>query len=220
MPDVASTRKQLSDLVKGVSQIGGDLGINYNYAMVDVKGSGDIDNIGVPLMWSESDSAFIEFAVNPDWAAGAVKNLGDVVKPTTQNGYEYVCITAGTTNDAEGEPTWPTTPGATVTEIDGVVWLCRNAYAGNGNDSTLPNKAHICVTCGAKEGVGFNQADTTLSSTAVKMAVVFRGEGALAEDGFEWGSIAAADQNEFYAQLEKQGLALVESGTTVDPTFV
>lgn len=220
MPTVGTGRKMLSELVKGVSTFGEESAVNYVYATVDVEGSGDVDNIGVPLMWSESDSAFIEFAPNDDWEAATAYALNDVVKPTTQNGYEYVCITAGTSNDTEGEPTWPTTPGATVTETDGVVWLCRNAYVGNGNDSPLPNGAHICVTVGAAEGVGFNQADTTLSSTAVDMTVIYRGEAAVAKDGFEWGSIAAADQNEFYKALEKQGIKVVDSLTTVDPSFV
>jgi hypothetical protein len=217
MPTVSETRKQLSDLVKGVSMINGDAGVNYNYASVDVKGSGDIENIGVPLIWSESDSAFVEFTPNADWTASAFVSVGDVVKPTTQNGYEYVCITAGTTGSSE--PSFATVPGATTTD-NTATWLCRNAYAGNGNDSPLPNKAVICVTCGSKEGAGVNSADTTLSSTATEMTVVFRGEAALAKSGFEWGSIATADQNEFYAQLEKQGIALVDSGTTVDPAFV
>jgi len=218
MPDIATTRKQLSDLVKGVSMIGQDAGINYNYASVDVKGSGDIENIGVPLIWSEDDSAFIEFTPNSDWAATTAYSIGDIVKPATQNGYEYVCITAGTSDASE--PTFTTIPGTTTTESGGVVWLCREAYVGNGVDSPLPNKANICVTVGAKEGAGFNQADTTLSSTAVKMTVIFRGEAALAKDGFEWGSIASDDQNEFYVQLEKQGIALVDSGDTVDPIYV
>lgn len=218
MPDVGVTRKFLTSLLKGVGKFGSDAGINYNYATVDVKGSGDVENIGLPLMWSESDSAFIEFVPNADWAASTTYTLLDVVKPITQNGYEYVCVLAGD-SDA-GEPTWPTVPGMTETETAGVVWLCRNAYAGNGNDSPLPTKAHICVTTGTYAWDGENQTDTTLSSTAVKMRVIYRGEGAVVKEGFEWGDIVAADQAEFYAQLEKQGLAVIESATTVDPSMV
>lgn len=222
MPDLTggTTRDKFSELVKAYNKFEDQFGVNYCFATVSVEGSGDIDNIGVPVMWSESDSAFIEFAANSDWAASTVTSLGDVVKPTTQNGYEYVCITAGTTNDTEGEPTWPTTPGATVTETDGVVWLCRPAYSGNSIDSPLPDGAHIAVICGPAEGRGFNYADTTLSSTAVNMTVIYRGPAALSKSGFEWGSTVAADQAEFYSALERQGIALVTAGTTVDPTFV
>lgn len=66
-----------------------------------------------------------------DWAASTTATArtatlpGTIVRPTTKNGYVYECTTGGTTNDTEGEPTWPTTPGGTVTETDGVVWTCR-----------------------------------------------------------------------------------------------
>lgn len=217
MPTVGSTRKVLSALVKGYSKFEGDSGVSYHFARVDVEGSGDVDNIGIPLIWSETDSAFIEFTINADWVASATYALGAIVKPIAQNGYEYICTKAG---DADAtEPTWPTTTGALETETAGVVWLCRAAYSGNGVDSPLPNGANICVSVGAFEGVGFNETDTTLSATSVEMHVMFRGIGAVADAGFVWGSIAEVDQNEFYVQLEKQGLAIVTAGTTVDPTY-
>jgi len=58
------------------------------------------------------------------WFSAIAKTLGDIVTPMTPNGYSYTCITAGTTNDTEGEPAWPTTIGATVVEADGVKWKC------------------------------------------------------------------------------------------------
>lgn len=220
MPDLTggTTRDKFSELVKAYNKFEDQFGVNYCFATVSVEGSGDIDNIGVPVMWSEDDSAFIEFSANADWAASTAYSVGDVVKPTTQDGYEYVCVTAGTSHTAE--PTFVAVPGATTTETTSVVWLCREAYSGNGIDSPLPNGAHIAVICGPAEGRGFNYEDTTLSSTAVNMTVIYRGPGALSKSGFEWGSTVAADQAEFYKQLEKQGLALVTAGTTVTPTFV
>jgi hypothetical protein len=222
MPDLTggTTRDKFSELVKAYNKFEDQFGVNYCFASIEVKGGGDIDNIGVPVMWSESDSAFIEFAANSDWAASTAYSAGDVVKPTTQDGYEYVCITAGTSNDIEGEPTFVAIPGATTTETDGVVWLCRPAYSGNGVDSPLPNGAHLAVIVGPAEGRGFNYEDTTLSSTAVYMTSIYRGPAALAKDGFEWGTTVEADQDEFYTALQKQGITIVESGTTVDPTFV
>lgn len=213
-----TTRDRFSELVKAYNKFEDQFGVNYCFATIEVEGSGDIDNIGVPVMWSESDGAFIEFAANDDWEASTAYTLGDIVKPTTQNGYEYVALNSDTS--AATEPTWPTTPGATVTETGDQQWLCRPAYSGNGIDSPLPNGANLAVICGAAEGSGFNYSDTTLSSTAVNMTAIYRGPAALAKDGFEWGSIAADDQNEFYTAIEKQGIALVESGTTAAPTFV
>jgi hypothetical protein len=80
-----------------------------------------------------------------DWAASttatarSATTIGTIVRPTTKNGYVYECTTGGTTNDTEGEPTWPTTLGDTVTETDGVVWTCReeNTVRGGAKGLTL-----------------------------------------------------------------------------------
>jgi hypothetical protein len=58
-------------------------------------------------------------ATAPDWAATTAKTAGALVKPTVSNGHYYRCTTGGTTGSSQ--PTWPTTPGATVTDGT-VVW--------------------------------------------------------------------------------------------------
>jgi len=74
----------------------------------------------------------------PEWAASTAKSVGDWVLPTTSNGYYYECTTAGTTGT--DEPTWPTTPGQTVT--DGTVeWTCRD-YA-QSSAVTIEGKGRI-----------------------------------------------------------------------------
>lgn len=61
-----------------------------------------------------------------DWAADTAYSEGAFVKPTTPNNLCYEATTAGTSH-ASTEPTWPTTPGETVT--DGTaVWTCRECY--------------------------------------------------------------------------------------------
>jgi len=58
------------------------------------------------------------------WKASTVTALGKVVRPTLNNGYYYVCTTAGTTHSAE-PAAWGTTVGGTTSEGGGtVVWTC------------------------------------------------------------------------------------------------
>ena len=53
------------------------------------------------------------------------KASGTWTQPTSANGYYYYCSVAGTSGGSE--PTWPTTPGATV--VDGTAtWTCVRAF--------------------------------------------------------------------------------------------
>ncbi len=58
-----------------------------------------------------------------DWAGTTAYSLNDRVKPTTENGYYYVCSNAGTSGGTE--PTWPTLDGDTVVD-SGATWTCRD----------------------------------------------------------------------------------------------
>jgi hypothetical protein len=58
------------------------------------------------------------------WKASTVYAVGDVVRPTNNNGYFYKCSTAGTSHTAE-PASWGTTEGGTTSEGGGtVVWTC------------------------------------------------------------------------------------------------
>ena len=59
---------------------------------------------------------------------------GGIVKPTTQNGYFYICTTAGTTDASE--PAWSTTVGGT-TNDGSVVWTTVRANTLTGTVSTV-----------------------------------------------------------------------------------
>jgi hypothetical protein len=77
-----------------------------------------------PVLANKLPVHIFDDASNPTWQSNTIVELGDTVVPTVSNGYAYKCTIAGTTNDTEGEPTWPTTVGQTVTETDGVKWEC------------------------------------------------------------------------------------------------
>jgi hypothetical protein len=221
MPTVSNgaTRTRESDLLKGYNSFEDEAYVDYCFATVDVKAASetDIDNIGIPMKWNSTTSAFNVFTANSDWVKETAYSVGDVVKPVTQDGYEYMCMTAGTSHTSE--PTWITVIGGTTTETTGVVWVCRRAYMGDGGPAATAG-SEICIAVGAAEGRGFNQTDTTIDTDAVDMTVIYRGPAAVVEDGFTWGDVAEADQDEFYAALDRKGISVIESGTTVAPTFV
>lgn len=61
-----------------------------------------------------------------DWAASTIYAVGDLVVPTTPNGFYYVCSVGGASDT--GEPTWPTSAGS---ETDGgVTWDFVGATSG------------------------------------------------------------------------------------------
>lgn len=156
MPQGFTERNKLSDVVAAMSKIGHEGAINYHYALVDVKGSGDVNPLGLPVVWNGTD-AFEVYLAQDISATGA---------------------------------------------------------------SSLPNEAPVGVTVGSYEGVGANFEDTTLSATATKMWVAFRGEGAVKNAGIQWGAATSGDQDEFRVQLEKQGLAVVYPVAAANPSFV
>ncbi len=60
-----------------------------------------------------------------EWEASTAYALGDMVVPSTHNGYAYECTVAGTSDSSE--PSWPTTVGNTVSD-NSVTWTCRAYY--------------------------------------------------------------------------------------------
>ena len=82
-------------------------------------------------------SETIDFAGGSTWAASTAYKHGKVVKPTTPNGKQYVCVDAnynglkidagvsytGSTSGGS-EPTWPTVNGDSVTDNGNIDWVC------------------------------------------------------------------------------------------------
>lgn len=214
----ATGRKVLSSVLKDSARFEQEGAVSTYFATVDCKGSGDVEPLGTVMKYSVTNSAFYPYTVEDDWEASTTYALGAVVKPTTLNGLEYVCITAGDSDATE--PTWPTTPGATETETGGAVWLARIPGAKDVN-SPLPDGTVFCITVGQKEGLNFNKEDVTLSSTATEMTVLFRGEAAVVDGGLEWDSgVAAGNKTEIKRAFEMNGIVVATAATDVVPSFV
>jgi len=64
-------------------------------------------------------------------------NVGDIVKPTTQNGWLYKCTVSGTSDVSE--PAWPTTLGATIAD-GGATWEAIYPYVQTGTVDSSANK--------------------------------------------------------------------------------
>jgi hypothetical protein len=82
------------------------------------------------------------------WAASTVYQPFQYVRPTIKNGFNYLCITGGTSGGSE--PAWPTTIDATVND-NGIIWKCRPDGEKvpfaiglvNGVESVVINQAYI-----------------------------------------------------------------------------
>ena len=208
----STKRKMLSDLVKGYDKFQDEAGINFCFATVDVKGSATVDCIGTLLEWDSANSAFYPVATKTDWAATTAYTAGDVVVPTTRNGFEYVATNADTSGSTE--PTWPTEEGATITETGDQAWVCRVPYAKDPS-SPLANSATVCVTVGNAKGRGFNEADVTLTSAAQDMTVLYRGAAAVSPTGMEVSGIDTDDLASFKKALEASNIAIADDATVV-----
>jgi len=62
------------------------------------------------------------------WTTVTNYSIGDRRIPTVSNGYYYQ-VTTDAGSSAAGEPTWPTTIGATVVD-GGITWTCSGTYGG------------------------------------------------------------------------------------------
>lgn len=157
MPTSFTSRKKLTETLAAVSTFGTQHAVNYNFALVDVKGSTTIEPIGTPVVWDDTD-AFTPYVAQD--------------------------VTALTTG------------------------------------SSLPNEAPVAITVGTYAYVGENDADVTLTTTATKMWVAYRGEAAIKEDGIEWNASSnTANKTAFRVLMEKAGIAVVQGATLAAPAF-
>jgi hypothetical protein len=127
-----------------------DAGMADGKAMLDVvlADNGSTGNLSRTFEGTNGVSKLDTSVKQPNvWKASTVYAVGDVVHPTTNNGYYYKCKTAGTSHTAE--PTWLTVVGGDTSEGGGTcVWTCYK-------QGDLP------VLRGKKQGVTLGSACTT-----------------------------------------------------------
>jgi hypothetical protein len=118
------------------------------------------------------------------WSTATAYALGAYVIPQLLqlNGFYYECTTAGTSH-ASTQPTWPTTPGSTVS--DGTaVWTCRAGGFKPLAHSLVPPKA-------AWQRASLDHADLTIphadlsSGCLVHLGLVRRGSADSHTGAFE-----------------------------------
>lgn len=97
------------------------------------------------------------------WAGSTAYTVGTFRRPVAANGLRYeVTSISGTGTSAVGEPTWPTTPGQTVTDNAGanqVVWTCR-MYQSVANAIVRRNRMFGTYYNGTATPHGFSSANT------------------------------------------------------------
>lgn len=109
-----------------------------------------------------------------EWEAGTAYSVGDTVEPTVQNGYRYVCTTAGTSGS--GEPTWPTSGIGSTVNDNGVVWELTS-------ETHEPTEITLALTEGGLDtntaGAALSLGATIESGSANAVAVWIRVENAV-----------------------------------------
>lgn len=165
MPVVDTQRKYLSDVLAGANPSDNTNAMNFNYASATVTHAGELEPIGIPVVWDTSAATFV---VYQDSSAAEI-GLG---------------ITAG--------------------------------------DSPLPGKGVVAILVGSAFGLGFNSADVDYTA-GVAATVIHRGanNAGIKKAGIDYttGATSAGNQTAFEAQLEVQGVMVIETAEVVTPTF-
>ncbi len=147
-------------------------GTSYSPTCTNRLGDGDCGVITAPASWAAS-TAYVA-------ASAYDAKIGSVVKPTVQNGWNYLCTIGGTS--AGSQPTWPTSLSATVADgsvtwkaiyprmQEGTVTSSANRYSFVDNARTEPdgwfNNGKIVFNSGSNSGVTAD-VKTSVSATNV-----------------------------------------------------
>ncbi len=180
----------------------------------------DADTIKVALVTSlyspDQDNDDLWGAGMSAWAASTAYSVGDIVVPTTANGYYYECTVAGTSDTAE--PTWPTTIGNTVAD-GGATWQCKAArpseyeVSGTGYTAGGAALANKTVTQDNTDNEGvFDADDVTWSTSTItaRGAVLYKDGGSAATRYLicyiDFGADKSSEAADFTLQWNAEGI--------------
>jgi hypothetical protein len=152
------------------------------------------------------------------WQATHDYASGDLVVPTTPNGYYYEATTdAGSSNGSE--PTWPTAVGDTVVD-DGITWTCR-AYVhewkvGNTQPQFTYEKSFTDLTT--------DRYARHLGCKVDTLSLDIGGDGELvanlgiygAEDSWQTSPFDASPTTPSFSAVNNFGGAITEGGSSSD----
>ncbi len=87
---------------------------------------------------------------------------------------------------------------------------------------TLPGDPPLCIVVGPREGRGMAPETVVVGTGGTEVSVLFRGPATVVREGLEYAAqgILSAKQLEIETQLEKQGISVSSTATTVVPNFV
>lgn len=88
MPTLSTSRKLLSELIAAEDTFAMDNAVDFNYATVDVGGTGTVDNIGVALIWNNTNSQFEKYVAQD--IAATITTGGSPLKDGS-----VVCVSVG-----------------------------------------------------------------------------------------------------------------------------
>jgi hypothetical protein len=120
-------------------------------------------------------------AITGTWTPSTAYTVGQEIVPATANGRMYVCTAAGTSYTTA--PTWPTTPGGTVTETSGPTWkemtvllqtgafaagsLVEASYGSYARASYAPGATQWTATQGGDSGASTGTTGETQNVAAI-----------------------------------------------------
>lgn len=182
------TNASYNTLQKVVDAFNAVAGGKYQAALApELTGAEDSANLcmitGMGIKGSVADTGYSQTA----WATGTVYAVGDVRRAVSNNGYYFVCTTAGTSH-ATTEPTWNKGIGLTTTD-NTVTWTCRYIEA------TMLNATQSIVTVKgwnvpASSGIMIQHSQTAGTERITAMCTISSNVLTLTEDGVQVASFS------------------------------
>lgn len=133
---------------------------------------------GDPVVCGDhADAPVAKWADASTWAANTPYVVGEIVIPTTPNGFQYRCIVAGTSHVTD-EPMWPTQVGSAIADGAGALewecmvtaWIAIGSNLGTGEFRTVADFDGQLWLGGASVEVSSTPHDFAVSTGAPNSA--------------------------------------------------